>query len=635
MLRGIRKASANWLGRIVMGVVMGLLAAVFALWGINDIFKGFGRSALARVGETEIPIEVYRQTFNDRMHRLSSQIRRPLTPDEAKAMGLDQQVLRELMANASLDQRARQMRLGIPDAEISRRIMEDPSFHGPTGKFDRTRFEYLLRQNGFTEQRLVGEQRRIMLRKEIIDTLAGDLPAPEAWLDAINQFQNQERSIEYVMLGAAQAGDLPQPTVEELSKYFEAHKFLFQAPEYRKIETVAATPAELGKWMEISDADIKAWFDEHRSHYLRPERRHIEQIVFPNMADAEAAAARLKDGLSFPALAAERGLSDKDIDLGTLAKSDVVDPAVGNAAFALKVGEVSAPVQGRFGPAIVTVLGIEPEEVKPLAEIVPLIRNDIAAERAKPDVKRLHEQMEDERAGGASLAQAAEKLKLPLVTYNVDRTGREPSGKVASLPAAGQVIAAAFNSDVGVDNDPVEADGGYLWYNVAAVTPARDRTLDEVKDQVEARWREDEIGSRLKAKSAELVDKLKAGTPFDAVAGAAGLKVQTADKLRRGKQEADVPARVVAAVFQTAKDAFGSAQGNAPSDWVVFGVTGVTTPNFDAKSPEFKRLAETVKNQEGQEIYEQYVAWLEQELGISVNQAALAQALGSGAPDTN
>jgi peptidyl-prolyl cis-trans isomerase D len=635
MLRGIRKASANWLGRIVMGVVMGLLAAVFALWGINDIFRNFGRSSLAKVGDVEIPSEVFRQTFNDRVHQVSDQIRRPLTPDEAKAMGLDRQVLRELIANASLDQQARRMGLGIPDAEIVRHTMEDPGFHGPTGKFDRAHFERVLRQNGFTEQRYVGELRHIILRKQIIDTLAGGLPAPKAWLDAINQFQNQQRSIEYVTLGAAQAGDLPQPTAEELAKYFEAHKFLFRAPEYRKIETVAATPGELGKWVEIPDADVKAWFDEHRSHYLRPERRHIEQIVFANTADAEAAAARLKDGLSFAALVAERGLTDKDIDLGTLAKSDVADPAVADAAFALKVGEVSAPVQGRFGAAIVTVLGVEPEEAKPFAELVPQIRSDIAMERAKPDVKRLHEQIEDERAGGASLAQVAEKLKLSVATYNVDRSGREPSGKVATLPAAAQVVAAAFISDVGVDNDPVEADGGYVWYNVVGITPARDRSLDEVKDQVEARWREDEIASRLKTKSAELVDKLKTGTAFDAVAGVAGLKVQTADKLTRNKRDGDLSAKVVAAVFQTAKDGFGSAQGDAASDWVVFRVTDVTTPPFDANSPEFKRLADAVKNQEGKDIYEQYVAWLEQQLGMSVNQAALAQALGSGSADTN
>jgi peptidyl-prolyl cis-trans isomerase D len=635
MLRGIRKASANWLGRTIMGVVMGVLAASFAVWGINDIFKGFGRSTLAKVGGTEIPIEQFRQAYNDRLQTISRQIGRPLPPEQAKAIGLDRQVLMQMMAEAGLDQRARQMRLGIADSEIVRRITEDPTFRGPTGKFDQGRFEQLLRRVGYSEQRFVAEQRQLMLRRQIIDTLAGDLPVPKAWLEAINQFQNQERSIDYVMLGPAQAGDIPQPTTEQLSKYFEARKILFRAPEYRKIETVAVTPAELGKWMEISDADIKAFLDEHRSHYLRPERRHVEQIVFPTMAEAEAAAARLKDGLSFAALATERGLKESDIDLGTVPKSEIVDPAVANAAFALKDGEVSAPVQGRFGAVIVAVTKIEPEETKPLAELAPQIRIDIATERAKPEVKRLHEQIEDERAGGASLAQVAEKLKLTLGTYDVDRSGRDPSGKVVNFPHAAEVVGAAFASDVGVDNDPIEADGGYVWYNVAGITPARDRTLDEVKGQVEQRWRADEIASRLKTKSAELLDKLKAGAPLDAVADAEGLKIQTADQLTRGKSEGGVSAKVVAAAFHTAKDAFGSAEGDQPSDWIVFRVTAVTTPKFDANSPDAKRIEDTVKRQESQEIYEQYVTWLENDLGTSINQAALAQALGNGAPDAN
>jgi peptidyl-prolyl cis-trans isomerase D len=46
MLRGIRKASENWLGRGLMAVVMTLLAGSFAVWGINDIFRGFGRAGL-------------------------------------------------------------------------------------------------------------------------------------------------------------------------------------------------------------------------------------------------------------------------------------------------------------------------------------------------------------------------------------------------------------------------------------------------------------------------------------------------------------------------------------------------------------------------------------------------------------
>jgi peptidyl-prolyl cis-trans isomerase D len=635
MLRGIRTASANWLGRTVMGVVMGLLAASFAIWGINDIFKGFGRSSLAKIGGTEIAVEQFRRAYQDQLQQLSHQSGQPITPEQAKAIGLDRSVLRGLINDAGLDQIAGQMRLGVPNEDIVRRITENPLFRNPGGKFDRNRFDAFLRATGFSEQRLVAEQRQLMLRRQIVESINSDVPVPKSWLETVNEFQNQQRSIEYVTLGAAQAGDIPAPTPEQLSKYFDEHKILFRAPEYRKIEVIASTPEELGRWLEIPEADIKAEFDAHRNRYVTPERRHVEQIVFPTMQEAEAAEARLKGGLSFAALAAERGLKDQDIDLGLVNKSQIVDQAVANAAFALKEGEVSAPVQGRFGAVIVSVSKIEPEVGKPLAEVTAQIRQEIATERGKAEVRNLHEKIEEARAGGATLPQIAEKLKIPVATFDVDRSGRDPSGKVANIPHAGQVVPAAFNSDVGVDNDPIDVDGGYLWYNVAAITPARDRTLDEVKDQVEVRWRNDEIAARLKAKSAELLDKLKAGTPFDAVAASAGVKVQNAEKLTRTRPDNGLSQRVIAAVFRTAKDAFGSSETDQPTEWVVFRVTDITTPKYDAGASDVKRIAELIKKQESDELLEQYLAWLASDLGLSVNQAAFAQALGSGGPDTN
>ena len=136
MLRGIRKASANWLGRIVMGVVMSLLAASFAVWGINDIFRGFGQSTVAKIGGIEIPIEQFRQTYNDALQMLSRQSGHVMTPDEAMARGVPRQVLSEMVAEAGLNERARQMRLGVSDAEISRRIVTNPSFQNQQGQFD-------------------------------------------------------------------------------------------------------------------------------------------------------------------------------------------------------------------------------------------------------------------------------------------------------------------------------------------------------------------------------------------------------------------------------------------------------------------------------------------------------------------
>ncbi len=638
MLRGIRKASENWLGRAVMAVVMTLLAGSFAVWGINDIFRGFGNSTLAKIGGVEIPIEQFRQNYQDRLEQVSRQLGHPLPPDQASALGLDHQVLAEMIAQAGLDQRAHQMGLGLADSEIAANIAADPNLQTVNGQFDRARFDEVLHSMGLTEQRFIADQRQTELRRQIIDSVSGGIVPPKAWFDAINQYRNEQRSVEFVALGAAQAGGIPQATDDQLEKYFDARKTLFRAPEYRKIDTVTATPAELAKWMEISDDDLKKAYDVRRASFTTPERRHIEQIVFPAMADAQTAADRIKSGTSFAAIAAERGLKDQDIDLGTVAKSAIVDPAVGDAAFSLKQGEVSAPMQGRFGAVLVTVLAIDPEVTKSLADVTPQLRNDLALERAKPQVQDIHDKIEDDRAGGMTLEQAAAKEKLAMVTYDaVSRNGLDPDGKpVVNLPHGTEVINAAFASDVGVDNDPIDADGGYVWFDVAGITPAHDRGLDEVKPQVEQQWRTNETASRLRSKANDLLDKLKTGTPFNTLAASNGLKIETANDFNRRGAVPGMSPKTIDAVFHTAKDAFGGGEGNDPTQWIVFRVTGVKTPALDPNSTEGKDLQQTVQRQLGDDVIGQYVARLENDLGTNVNAAVLAQAMGqNNAPDTN
>jgi peptidyl-prolyl cis-trans isomerase D len=635
MLRGIRKASENWLGRILMAAVLSVIAGSFAIWGINDIFHGYGASYLAKIGNVQIQTQDFSQAYNERLQDLSRQIGRPISPEQANAIGLDRQVLGQLLVDAGLDQLAQRMRLGIPTEEIVQRVLTDPHFQTPTGQFDRARFEGFLQSIGYSEQRFFDAERRRLPRKEISDAVSGGIVVPKSYLEAVNQFQNQERSISYLVLGPEQAGDIPQPTDEVLRQYFEDRKILFRAPEYRKIATVVATPAALAKSIQISDEDVKKAYEENLKEYITPERRHVEQIVFPNMAEAEAASARIKAGTSFAAIAAERGLKDSDIDLGMVPKSAIIDPAVADAVFSLKQGEVSAPVQSKFGAVIVTVLEIAPGETKSLETVAPFIRADLAIERAKAKVQDIHDKIEDARAGGATLEEAAQKVGLTAVTLDIDRSGRDPSGNlVATMPAAGDVISGAFTNDVGVDTYPIDADGGYVWYEVEAVTPARDRTLDEVKSQVEERWRNDEIAKRLAAKAGDLLDKLKNGNTLAALATANNVNVQTATGLKRGISNPSVPAKLTDAAFQTAKDSFGSSEGETPTQWIVFQVTEVKTPAFDENSDAGKKLVALLQNSIGDDIFGQYVAWLENDLGTTINQSVLAQAAGATAPDT-
>jgi peptidyl-prolyl cis-trans isomerase D len=631
MLRGIHKASSTWLGKAIMAAVMGFLVISFAIWGIGDMFRGFTRNDVATIGGTEISIEQFRQYYSERLQQLGRQIGRPITPDDARARGLDRQLLGQLIAETTVDEQAKRLRLGAADADIAQRIANDPSFRGPNGQFDRTRFDQIIRQAGFTESRFVDQQRRAVLRRQIAQSITGDMKVPATVMAAINQYQNEKRRIEYVALGAAQAGNVAAPTPEELNKYFEERKTLFRAPEYRKITLLTLAPADLAKPNVVSDEDAKSYFEQRKDSYGKPEKRELRQIVFPNVEDAAAARERITKGATFDEVAKDRGVSAPDTDLGTVAKSEIIDPAVADAAFALKAGEVSAPVKGRFGTVLLQVGKVQAGEEKTYDQVATQIKNEIAESRVKNEIGSLRDKIEDERAAGSTLAEAAKKLGLKAINIEaVDRSGRAPDGKpVAGLPQTPNVINAAFSSDVGIDTEALQLpSGGYLYFDVTGITPSRERTLDEVKDQVAARWRDDEIAKRLQTKSDDLLAKLKAGTAFGQVASEAGLKVENAADLQRGKPGGFVPLKVVEAVFRTPKGVPGAAQGNNETERYIFQVTDVTDPAFDANSQQGKAIADVLQNSYTDDVIAEYVARLENEFGVTVNQSALNQVVG-------
>lgn len=614
-----------------MTIVMGVLIISFGVWGIGDIFRGFGQSTLAKIGKTEISIEQFRQLYTDRLQQISRQIGRPLAPDQARAFGIDRQVLQQVIAETTLDESARKLGLQVSTDEVMKSITSDPNFKGANGAFDPVRFAQLIRQANFSEQRYITEQKRNALRRQLVGSISGELEPSKTAVAVLNQFQNEQRSVEFVKLEAAQAGTIDTPTPEALASFYDAHKVQFRAPEYRKIAFVAITPDDLAKWTTVSDEDAKKVYEERKDTFATPEKRDVSQMVFPNAEDAAAARARLVGGLSFDDLAKERNLKPSDVDLGLVTKSAIIDSKVADAAFTMKPGDISEPIQGTFGTVLIKVGKIEPGSQASYESVAANLKKEIALERARKSVKELHDKLEDERGGGANVTEAAEKLKLPVTTIEaVDRSGRAPDGKpVTSIPAGLDLVSQAFASDVGVDNETISYNGGYVSFDVVGVTPSRERKLDEVKDQVEARWRADQITNKLRAKATEMVEKLNKGRKLADEASAAGVKVETASTFKRDATVANLPAGAVAGAFRTAKDAAGQSEGASATEWVIFRVTDVIEPTLDLASEDAKKLKASVERGLAEELVGQYVIKMENEIGVTVNQPAVAQITGA------
>src|SRR5215471_10997902 len=129
MLQQLRRASKSW----VASAVIGVLVLAFALWGVADIFRGGGDNTVADVGSAQISSQEYDRQLRNQIRQLSSQTQTEITMDQAKAIGLDKNVLETAISQTALDEQGRNLGLTISQDAINAQITRDNNFFGAGG----------------------------------------------------------------------------------------------------------------------------------------------------------------------------------------------------------------------------------------------------------------------------------------------------------------------------------------------------------------------------------------------------------------------------------------------------------------------------------------------------------------------
>jgi peptidyl-prolyl cis-trans isomerase D len=625
----MRKAGQTIVGKVIATIFFGALIVSFAIWGIGDIFRATPASTVAEVGDTTITVDQTRNAYTNELQRLGRQFRTVISPEQARAFGLDQQVINNLVTDAVLAEKAREMGLSVSDQLVAAAIMNNPAFKGADGQFNRALFDQALRNVNLSEAGFVQEQRSAMARLHLAEALAGDINVPLAAKEALNRYATERRAAAYLLLTAAMAGDIPAPTAEQLGAFFNERKSAFRAPEYRAVSVMALDAASVAKPDTVSEADARQRYEQQKAKYGTPERRTIQQITFPSQAEAEAAAAKIREGAAFESVAAERNVSPQDLELGTFTKTEMLDPAVADAAFGLEQGAVTtAPIAGRFGPVLLRVTQIQPEAVRPFEEVAAELRQEVATEQAQGQIERIHDEIEDLRAGAKPLADIAREKGLTLVQVPaVDANGLDKAGNPVNLPQKDAVVKAAFASDIGVDNEALRTGTGYVWYDVTGIEASREKNLDEVRDQVATQWREDQVAQRLSEKARGLTERLEKGEAFETVAQEVGATVATATDLARNAAKGDLTAEAVNRIFAVPVGKAGHA-ANGPDARAVFKVTSATVPPLVTSTQQAQTVENQLRTGVGDDLIGQYIAQVRQDLGVTINQQALRQATG-------
>lgn len=627
MLDSLRNVARTW----VVKVLMGLLVISFAGWGVSSTVLGaIGGNAAIRAGHSEVSPVDYRLAYDRQLASLSQRFGQRLTREQADAIGINQQVQGQLIAGVVLDEQARTMSLGLSKDRLAQLAAEDPAFQGADGRFSSAQFDNVLRNAGMTPQNYLDNRAQVARRQQIVEAVADGIKAPDTLVKAVALFKGESRTVDYVSMPKNFITSVADPSDADLKTYFEANKEAYGAPQYRKVSYVKLEAGDIADPATVTPEEIKIEYDKNIARYSTPETRTIEQLTFANEDAAKAAHEKLAAGTSFDDLVKAEGRTIDDVRLGTFPKTALPDQSIADAVYSLQPNGVSDVLKGAFGPVLIRVTAVTPEVVKQLPEVEKDIRETIALGQAANAIADVHDAYESTRADGASMAEAAAKQNLKMITIDaVDQNGRAPDEKdIANLPFDENQLAAIFQADVGFDNEPFSlGTNAYLWYDVDSITPARERPLDEVKTKVVENWKTAELEKQLNAKAEDVRKRVADGTSLEAIAAELKFTKDTKRGITRESKDADLGQGGVDSVFDGPEGLVGVTESASDGSKLIFkvvesiepanvGPESLTTAERDAFG---SRLAD--------DLLDQLVGQLQTVYPVTVNQTVINQAL--------
>ena len=225
----------NWAVKAVLFVLFGLLIASFAVWGIGDIFRGGGQvQSVAEVGGTQILQQDFARTLSREINRISARFGGQLDMEQARALGIVDQVLGQMIGRTLFELKAADMGMLVTDEQIRQRIRQEPAFQNEAGQFDRNRFVQTLQISGLGEQEYVETLRRDILRQQIAGAISDAVAAPRQLADALYRYREERRIAEIIIVPNDSITGLPEPDDAALQAFHKEFTIVLKRPAKKR-----------------------------------------------------------------------------------------------------------------------------------------------------------------------------------------------------------------------------------------------------------------------------------------------------------------------------------------------------------------------------------------------------------------
>jgi len=486
MITFMRRLASTWVAKALFV----LLVLSFAVWGIEDVVRNFGRdTAVARVGDQRIEAEEAKMAARREMSRIARQLGNRFEPNEAIRRAVAAGALENLIGERAMAAEAQ--RIGVVSTEdmVRDTVFAIPGLTGSDGRFSRQLLAQVLRSNELSEAQFLALIRGNLLRQQLLGAVRSGAAAPDAMTAPQLVWQTERRIADVVLLLFSAAPEPEAPTEAQLQRFLENNPQRFSTPEYRQINIAVLSAETLAAEIAVSEDDIKQAFEARHGQYDRPERRQIRQVVLADEARAREVAQLWQSGAEWEAVeAAATAAGGQAMALPMGDKASLPIPALADAAFAAAPQSVTDPVQSPFGWHAIGVEAVEPAQIFTLDQLRDQLRRELARDRALDLAYERGNKVEDALAGGNTLAEAAPRFGLALASVTLDPSGRSPASEAVALfvqaDQRNAVLRAIFAQDQGAAPRLQEFGDAFAAIEISGVTPPQLRPFAEVEQEL-------------------------------------------------------------------------------------------------------------------------------------------------------
>jgi len=629
MLTALRRLAGTWVAKILFA----LLVLSFAVWGIGDVVRNIGRdTAVARVGDSAIELAEAQAAARREMARIMRQMGPRFELDENIRRAVAAAALEQLISDRAVRQEAARMGIVAPAAAVREAVFAIPGLRGPDGAFSRAVFDSLLRQNEMNEAQFLNLVAGDLLRQQLAGAVRAGAAGPDAMTAPLLAWIMERRVADLILVPRAAMPDPEPPTEAQLRRFQENNPQRFSSPEYREAAVAVLSAESVAAEIAVPDEDLAQAFEQRRGQYETPERRALRQVVVPEEEAARAIAETWRGGADFAAIeAAATAAGGAAADLGLLDRASLPLEPVAAAAFAAAPGAVTDPVRSPFGWHVLQVERVEPAATRTFAEVREELRREVARDRALGLAYERANRVEDALAGGASLAEVAQRFGLDLATVTLDQGGRDPAGTTAALPVPEalreELLRAIFAAREGDAPRMTEMGDAFVAVELRRVIPPTLKPFETVEGPLREAYLAEARRRAAEERAAALLAALREGRPAAEAAEAAGLMAQRLGPVGRTPATAGaMPPELLAPLFEA--KAGEATMAETRDGFAVARVVEVV--RFDPASDPLGlgRLRGEVEQSMQDELEEQYALALRARANVRINNSLLQQVTG-------